>query len=140
MYQNWTQLINQKPRELILTGDKFSKQIEEENGINSLLFKISSINFLEISKTCLSHFPSQIELLNNLTNLLLIENKLTELPLAIGKLDKLKYLDVSYNNLSEFISFRIQTRFYFLFFLSYLFYFQEFRYRITLAIILTFSL
>ena len=30
MYQNWTQLINQKPRELILTGDKFSKQIEEE--------------------------------------------------------------------------------------------------------------
>ena len=124
MYQNWTQLINQKPRELILTGDKFSKQIEEENGINSLLFKISSINFLEISKTCLSHFPSQIELLNNLTNLLLRENKLTELPLAIGKLDKLKYLDVSYNNLSEFISFRIQTRFYFLFFLSYLFYFQ----------------
>lgn len=102
MSQNWTELIKQKPRELILSGDKASKQFEEENGLNSLIFKISSINFLEISKTCLSHLPSQVESLNNLTNLMLRDNNLTELPESICKLDKLKYLDVSNNKLSKF--------------------------------------
>ena len=96
---NWKQLIQSKPHELVLSGKNGAKQIEDEDGLNELLFKISSLNFLEISTSGLLELPSKIEQLSSLTNLVLHGNKLTQLPPAIGNLKKLKLLDVSRNEL-----------------------------------------
>lgn len=99
MAAKWKDLIQQKPHELVLTGKTGSKQIEDENGLNELVFKISSLNFLEVSTSGLLELPSKVEQLSNLTNLVLHGNKLTELPPEIGKCTKLKLLDVSRNEL-----------------------------------------
>jgi hypothetical protein len=33
-HMNWAELLKQTPRELVLSGQQISKQIEEENGLN----------------------------------------------------------------------------------------------------------
>ncbi|RWS21842.1 leucine-rich repeat-containing protein 47-like protein, partial [Leptotrombidium deliense] len=99
MSVKWVELVQQKPRELVLSGKEVTKQIEDENGLNEVLFRISTLNFLEVSKTNLTEIPSKIDQLSNLTNLVLSGNKLSMLPTVIGNLKKLKLLDVSYNNL-----------------------------------------
>ena len=99
MAAKWNELIQQKPHELVITGKSGAKQIEDDNGLNDIIFKISSLNFLEISTSGLLELPSKVEQLSNLTNLVLHGNKLTSLPPAIGKLKKLKLLDASRNEL-----------------------------------------
>lgn len=99
MYHDWNQLLQQNPRELKFSGEKARKQIEEEQGLNNLLFKLKSLNFLEVSQTPISVFPEHVGNLGNLTNLVLRDNKLASLPSGIGKLTKLKFIDVSNNNL-----------------------------------------
>lgn len=96
---NWKQLIECQPHELVLSGKSGAKEIEDEKGVSELLFKISSLNFLEISTCGLVEVPSKIEDLSSLTNLVLHGNRLTHLPPAVGKLKKLKLLDVSRNEL-----------------------------------------
>lgn len=77
----WQLLLKQKPREIVLSGDQISKQIEEENGLNELLFKIKSLNFLEITNTTsLTSIQTKISNLDNLTNLVLQGNKLSSIP------------------------------------------------------------
>ncbi|XP_074602811.1 leucine-rich repeat-containing protein 47-like [Brevipalpus obovatus] len=101
LYHDWNQLLQQNPRELKFSGEKARKQIEEEQGLNNLLFKLKSLNFLEVSQTPISVFPEHVGNLDNLTNLVLRDNKLASLPSGIGKLTKLKFIDVSNNNLES---------------------------------------
>lgn len=77
----WGLLLKQKPREIVLSGDRIARQIEEENGLNELLFKIKSLNFLEITDaSSLTSINTNISNLNNLTNLVLEGNKLSSIP------------------------------------------------------------
>lgn len=77
----WGLLLKQKPREIVLSGDRISKQIEEENGLNEILFKLKSLNFLEITNTSsLTSIQAKISNLDNLTNLVLQGNKLSSIP------------------------------------------------------------
>lgn len=78
---DWKQLQQQKPHEIVLSGEKISKQIEEENGLNELIYGINSLNFLEITNTnTLCILSTKIEQLSNLTNLILQGNKLIAIP------------------------------------------------------------
>lgn len=98
---DWKQLIEQKPRELVFKDAPACKHIEEENGLNEIIFKLRTLNFLEISGTPLTSFPDRVANLDNLTNLVLRNNKLTSLPPDIGRLSKLKFIDVSNNCLEQ---------------------------------------
>jgi hypothetical protein len=95
------QLVTQNPRELVISGSSGKEQIEKDGGISDLVFKMSSLNFLEVSASGLSLLSPDIEKLNHLTSLVLKGNKLTSLPPTVGKLTKLKLLDVSVNELSS---------------------------------------
>ncbi|XP_075589201.1 leucine-rich repeat-containing protein 47 [Dermatophagoides farinae] len=96
----WGLLLKQKPREIVLSGDRIARQIEEENGLNELLFKIKSLNFLEITDaSSLTSINTNISNLNNLTNLVLEGNKLSSIPAEIGQLTKLKCLNLSRNEI-----------------------------------------
>jgi len=78
---NWRELSKTTPRELILSGQQISKQIEEENGLNELIFSMNSLNFVEITKVnSLTNITAKISQLINLTNLVLHSNKLSTLP------------------------------------------------------------
>lgn len=98
---DWKQLIESKPRELVFKDAPACKHIEEENGLNEIIFKLRSLNFLEISGTPLTCFPDKVANLANLTNLILRNNKLSHLPPDIGRLNKLKFIDVSNNCLEK---------------------------------------
>jgi hypothetical protein len=81
MSYNWAEMLKQTPRELVLSGQQISKQIEEENGLNELVFQMNSLNFVEITKTnSLTNISSKISKLINLSNLVLHSNKLSTLP------------------------------------------------------------
>lgn len=79
---NWSDLARQQPHEIVLTGDKISKQLEEENGqLNELVYGMKSLNFLEITDTTsLKSISNNIGKLSNLTNLVLQGNKLAAIP------------------------------------------------------------
>lgn len=99
----WPEVSNVKKEnryELILSGDSVSKRLEK-NGLSDELFSCSSLNFLQISETCLKEVPSKIKNLHNLTSLILHSNKLTGLCPEIGELKKLKILNVSNNQIKE---------------------------------------
>ena len=99
---DWKKLAGQSPRELVLSGADISKQIEDEGGINELVYSIKSLNFVEITRTSsLKDISSKISNLSNLTNLVLHSNQLTKVPDEIGSLTKLKFLDLSRNLLTE---------------------------------------
>ena len=99
MALNWRELLNNSPHELVLSGPKHSKQIEDENGLSDLIFRIHSLNFMEVSKTSLDVLSMKIKDLENLTHLMLYDNKLKQLPKEIGLLKKLKTLDLSNNQI-----------------------------------------
>ena len=96
------QLVHQNPRELVITGPAGKEQIDKDNGeMSDLVFKMSSLNFLEVSSVGLSLLSPSIDKLTHLTSLVLKGNKLTSLPGNIGKLTKLKLFDVSWNELTS---------------------------------------
>lgn len=101
MALNWRELLNSSPHELRISGPKHAKQIEDENGLNDIIFRIHSLNFMEVSKTSLNVLPMKIKDLENLTALMLYDNKLERIPPEIGLLKKLKTLDLSNNNLTS---------------------------------------
>ena len=92
-----------KRYELLLAGPEISKRIEENNdNLDSSIFNLKHLNFLEITKTKLVSFPAQIIKLENLTSLLCHNNELISLPNdCIGKLVSLKNLDFSNNKLTQ---------------------------------------
>lgn len=97
----WDLMLQQKPRELVISGPTGKKQIEEDNGLHDLVFKMSTLNFLEVSSVGLAEISPKINNLSQLTSLVLRGNSLTALPSDIGQLVKLKMLDLSWNKLSE---------------------------------------
>lgn len=86
--------------ELVLNGG-IDCRIQKQGGLDKTMFKLTNLNFLRISQTCLSALPDDIGNLINLKNLLLDHNQLVCIPSTIGKLTKLKLLDLSYNNLDK---------------------------------------
>ena len=101
MSLNWKELLKSSPHELVISGPKHSKQLEDEDGLNDIIFRIYSLNFMEVSKTSLEALPMKIKELENLTALMLYDNKLTQIPKEIGLLKKLKTLDLSNNQLDN---------------------------------------
>lgn len=69
-------------RELSLNGDKFTKQLSENEGkLDKALFHLKQINFLQLShSTEFCEIPDDIQKLENLQSLLLFGNRLTTLP------------------------------------------------------------
>ncbi|GIY57044.1 leucine-rich repeat-containing protein 47 [Caerostris extrusa] len=91
---------DEKRCELKLSGPLFAERIEK-NGLDPDIFKITHLNFLEISKTHLKELPVNIGQLTNLTRLVVSYNDLVKLPSEVENLKKLKFLDASHNALSE---------------------------------------
>ena len=79
---NWKELARSKPHEIVLSGDKIAKQLEDEDGkLNELVYGIRCLNFLEITDTpALKLISTSIGKLDSLTNLVLQGNKLTSIP------------------------------------------------------------
>lgn len=101
MALNWGELLRTSPCELVISGPNHAKQIEEENGLNDIIYRIHSLNFVEVSKTSLNVLSTKIKGLENLTALMLYDNKLEQIPAEIGLLKKLKTLDLSNNKLTS---------------------------------------
>lgn len=97
----WDQVLQQKPRELVISGPTGKKQIEEDNGLHEVVFRMATLNFLEVSSVGLAEISPKINNLSQLTSLNLRGNNLTALPSDIGQLTKLKMLDLSWNKLTE---------------------------------------
>lgn len=103
MSQIWKevqQVQEEKRCELVLSGPLYSERIDND-GLDSAIFDIKHLNFLEISKTSLKDLPPKLGELSNLTRMVICYNKLSSLPPEISKLKKLKFLDVSHNLLTE---------------------------------------
>lgn len=101
MTSTWTEIslaIQENRHELKLQGPTISQYVEQ-NGVDSRLFQLNHLNYLDFSKTCLSELSDDLGCLVNLTNLVLHHNKLKCLPATISNLKKLKCLDVSHNEL-----------------------------------------
>ncbi|KAL5016200.1 hypothetical protein ScPMuIL_005789 [Solemya velum] len=88
-------------RELHLTGAEISKRIETK-GLDVNVYRLVDLNYLEVSRTCLTKLHPELGGLAALTDLVLHNNKLTAVPPEIGILTKIKYLDLSNNSLSSF--------------------------------------
>lgn len=101
MAVNWEEILNKSPREIVISGPKHAKQIEDEDGLNEIIFRVCSLNFMEVSKTSLNVLSDKIKDLTNLTALMLYDNKLDHLPKEIGLLRKLKTLDLSNNQIEN---------------------------------------
>ena len=102
--ENWQEIDvaeKENRRELVLTGPEISERIEKAGDVDPKLFTLSKLNFLEIGKTCLHILSPKINGLENMTNLILQGNKLTEIPSTINQLKKLKIFDISHNELEE---------------------------------------
>uniref|UniRef100_A0A5S6QTN8 B3_4 domain-containing protein n=1 Tax=Trichuris muris TaxID=70415 RepID=A0A5S6QTN8_TRIMR len=95
------QLLKEERHELKVTGSELNSRLEKCGGLPPELFKLASLNFVELSHSTLSHMPDNIGEMSHLTNLVLRRNNLHSLPDSIGLLASLKYLDVSGNNLVE---------------------------------------
>ena len=87
-------------RELALQGKEISKRIDR-NGLDTCIYQLVHLNYLEISGTTLSDLQTGLGNLENLTSLLLCNNKLSTVPAEIGNLKKLKILNVSNNALES---------------------------------------
>ena len=100
MWLETEQAKKENRHELVLSGPSISERINH-NGLDGHIFNLEGLNFLEISKTSLSHLDDNLGKLVNLQNLVLRNNKIDCLPGSIGKLQKLKFLDLSSNELKE---------------------------------------
>lgn len=87
-------------RELVLTGKTVADRITK-SGLDSAIFTLTNLNFLDISSASLPSVPDDLGNLVNLTNLVLKGNSLTRLPTSLNLLTKLKLLDVSMNSITD---------------------------------------
>ena len=88
--------------ELTLIGPEISTKLEENDGyLDSNIFKLKNLNFLEVAKTSLKIFPRRVSSLENLTTLIFHTNELTEVAPEIGKLPLLSHLDLSNNKITS---------------------------------------
>ncbi|XP_012674587.2 leucine-rich repeat-containing protein 47 [Clupea harengus] len=93
---------NENRRELVLQGTNTDERIQSNRGLNSKLYSLTLLNYLEISQCpSLTEIHENIGNLIHLTSLILCRNKILSVPKSIGKLKSLKVLDVSVNELQE---------------------------------------
>lgn len=89
-------------RELVLQGANTDKRIQSNGGLNSKLYSLTLLNYLEISQCpSLTEINEDIGNLIHLQSLILCRNKIKSVPKSIGKLKCLKVLDVSVNELRD---------------------------------------
>ncbi len=91
---------------LLSSGQKKGKKEVREAGTFTSLeeaMKTDPLKVLklDLSKSKLKVFPTEIFAFKNLMQLNLSKNKLTELPAKIGDLQKLTYLDISKNKITQ---------------------------------------
>ena len=99
-WEEITQAEKEQRHELHLNGEIISKRLEKSEGeLPSSLFKLKSLNYLEISDTSLANIPYEISELENLVNLALHRNQLNRLNEFFNALPKLKFFDLSFNKL-----------------------------------------
>lgn len=88
--------------ELTLAGDSVQKFLTDADGeLDPNLYELSQLNLLRINNLSLESISEKIIQLENITNLIVVGNKLNKLPEAVGSLQKLKFLDVSRNCLES---------------------------------------
>lgn len=97
-WEEISQAGKEKRRELVLQGAKISQRIDK-NGLDKNIFRLTDLNYLEISGTSLPTMGAGVGELVNLSALLLCNNKLSTIPKEIGNLTKLKIFNVSNNQL-----------------------------------------
>lgn len=102
MALDFKELLRTSPHEIRISGSNpgQAKQIEDD-GLDEIIYRIHSLNFMEVSKTSLNLLSTKIKELENLTALMLYDNKLDKVPKEIGQLRKLKTLDLSNNLLAS---------------------------------------
>ncbi|XP_078615038.1 leucine-rich repeat-containing protein 47-like isoform X1 [Branchiostoma floridae x Branchiostoma japonicum] len=103
MEANWEEVQvahKENRRELVLSGAAVDQKITQ-NGVDPTIYQLHLLNFLEISRTCLSELSEDLGNLTGLNNLILHSNKLTHLPNSLGKLQQVKVFDVSQNELES---------------------------------------
>ena len=86
--------------ELVLTGTVIAARIDKD-GLDTAIFKLDFLNFLQVSNTRLECLPEEVGCLVNLKTLDLHRNSIKQLPDSLGLLKELKYLDLSGNELQE---------------------------------------
>lgn len=93
--------LREKRHELHLDGSKLGQFLGDDGSVPPELFKLSLLNFLEISSTKLLDVPADLGKLAALTNLALFGNAIERVDDSIGSLSKLKFLDLSRNKISK---------------------------------------
>ena len=95
--------LESKRYELCLVGPDIKKRIESNNGLlDSHLFKLKHLNFLEIAKTSLKQVPVEIGLMENLAQFICHSNELDFVPEgSLSRCLNLKNLDLSNNKLTK---------------------------------------
>ena len=78
---SWPEVIRYKEQnahELLLSGPSIDDRLRQNEDVDLGIFKLTSLNYLDISSTILSKLPeSAFDNLPNLINLVLRNNKLT---------------------------------------------------------------
>ncbi|CAF3921600.1 unnamed protein product [Adineta steineri] len=96
------QALTQHRYELVLSGDKLTKYLEEKNQLDETIWKLKRLNFLEISFCpSVEEISNDIGKLVHLSTLTLISTKLTKLPSEIKNLENLRHVNLSNNQLKS---------------------------------------
>jgi Leucine-rich repeat (LRR) protein len=96
------QALSNRRYELILSGDKINKRLENKNELDQTIWTLTQLNFLEISQCPLIETLSEdIGKLIHLSTLTLTSNKLREIPNEIKNLENLRHLNLSNNQLKN---------------------------------------
>lgn len=89
--------------EIHLTGASVSSRLDEADGqLPAALFKVPGLNYIEVTETTLTTLGDGFGNLTSLINLALHRNAISSISsTAFEKLDKLKFLDLSFNQLEQ---------------------------------------
>lgn len=86
--------------ELVLSGPEVAELLSS-CGFDERIYRLEKLNFLEISHTPLDELSDGIGNIKNLAQLCLTSNKLCSVPAGLGKLQFLRFLDLSFNQITE---------------------------------------
>ncbi|VDD81718.1 unnamed protein product [Mesocestoides corti] len=75
--------------------------VSNHDGMDPLLYSLKQLNFLDISKCGISELSEDVSNLSELTKLSLQHNPLPTLPSGVGLLRNLRFLDISFNCISD---------------------------------------